>query len=386
MQIRLPFELHTKFALLSFFALTLTSCGGGSGVSNVEPLVGNKPSANCPALPDQGELADNTNLQKNLTTSLVFGQKWNDAWAQAVGKTNKVETVRFLGLQGVRVVRAPSDGCQTFPFLQYATGNDFKIWQQALGEVSGGTLLGLYPGREYIKNGQVVSADYVLILRGDTDRYTLLHEMGHYLLHRYRLESGLGNADFGRLLDTKSEEVKTAWETNQNFPSPSAAVRLGQVWTEAMPVFDEDVKRSSLEESAVEEYLSRSFIDKKISHVPKEAALGGWYLIENLKRAREYYKSRKAEAEKILTELKLHTNSALGEEVQFHVASVERAIDLIRQRFLEMDQVEKAALARRLLLKKFTTNSEGKNIPVPINKYEMGCGHVHSDELQTPLF
>jgi hypothetical protein len=334
---------------------------------------------------EEGGLVDETQLQKSKINSLVFGQKWNEAWALAVGKTTKKETVRFLEQQGVRVVKAPGNGCQNFSFLQDAIGDDLGIWQQAVSEITGGVLLGLYPGREWIQGEQVVGADYALIVRADTNRYTLLHEMGHYLLHRYRLESGLGNVDFEKQLRAKAQEVQTSWETNQKFPSPSAAVRLADAWVDAVPLFDENVKRSSLEESAVEDFLSRAFLSKDIAFVPKEDALGGWYLIANLDRAREYYGARQSEAEKVTGELNHHLESALKTEIQQLKAKLQSSMDLIKQRLAEIDQVEKSALSRRQLLKKLMTQSKG-GAQVPIARHDPGCGRQNTDWLQTALF
>ena len=255
-------------------ALSLTGCGGGSDPApkSLDEFDANK--AACAFSANDGEGAFAPSSSDILTSH--FGKRIDINQLKAVLTSSGEETASFVKSLDVDLFSGPEKepNCHFFSFLEAAQGDYLRLWNQAN---SGNRTLGLYLAKGL---SELTAQKPVIIVRKDSSRWTLIHELGHHLFnlnavypddlserefrieYRQRLKALLGDVDSdGNVIKKSAEERYDQTPSQENLDD----------WQEALiefyPYMDVILKEGALEEVAIERTLSDFYTQDQLQYV-----------------------------------------------------------------------------------------------------------------------
>jgi hypothetical protein len=142
--------------------------------------------------PETGGRALFENLRANKPTdSVYYAKRYNRAWLEGVLQASGDETQKFVAGMGIDLSKIPYEGdvntCLFQHALPYASDELTDIWQQASEGVQGqGHLDGLFVA---FTNNDNQDHEAIMV-REDSSRWTLVHEMMHANFYRQREADG----------------------------------------------------------------------------------------------------------------------------------------------------------------------------------------------------
>ena len=269
-------SLKTAFFYLTI-CLYVASCGVET--SNPQrPLIGPRPQFNanaigsCSTLPTSGESAHSQSQDSTFVDSGYFAKSFRrQSFLQAL-KASSVEVINWLYDQGVQVLKIETQSkseCRYFGFLNKANNEYQNIWEENGGSdsVSGEQLLlGLFRTLLQRPSGggpaQLVSP--TILLRDDTDRWTLLHEKTHFLFAQGRIQDP--NMVF---IETLREDNRTLYRKLRSQElqylkknQTQLALQILETFSDYLKVNQELFQRGPLEEFSIESLLANQVQEK----------------------------------------------------------------------------------------------------------------------------
>lgn len=191
-----------KYLLFIFALSVFTSCHQGES-SPQGQLLGPRPTYNataigdCATSPTTGESSYSKLQQPTFVDSGFFGKDFRQLFFLQALKASSIDVVDWLYEHGVQVLRIETNSnsrCRYFGFLNRATPEYVNIWEKHGGQRDSNekqALLGLFHTRfqRPSNGGYAQMRKPVILLRDDTDRWTLLHEKTHFLFAQGRLQA-----------------------------------------------------------------------------------------------------------------------------------------------------------------------------------------------------
>ncbi len=262
---------HIRFSrlfLLLGLSFLITHCGSSESEDNTNKRLGFGPTAydigDCSQSPLDGRDYETINFQGATQATGYFNKSFTATAFNEALTTNSYSIVDALYFnQNVNVYRIPDSRqgrCQYFDFIFEAPLAFEQKWNEVQGQSpTGGRLLGLF-STIYEKNTaslQVQLTQPTILLRGDTEKWTLIHEMTHYLFAKNRATQL--DMPFPRDLQMQAlqfkQQAREAKEKFDNRPRPRLAqelVQAHQSYWQANLSLDE---QTALEEFTIESLL-----------------------------------------------------------------------------------------------------------------------------------
>lgn len=288
----------------------LSACSSPSSSSSGREIPGNKDPLkksdayvknSCFGTYNEGEVATVHPVRVGET---FFHKKLDLGKLDSLSFASPKETYAFALASGVDVYQTPDDvgGCRLFKDVPAAPSALLELWNAAN---KGGGLLGLFNPINRVSSLGFSRA--VIMVRGDTSRYTLVHEFMHHLFNSERENHGYNDGvvirRFDTALDTLEASIKVFGKgdltADKLRKDPAAARVFMKAWVEMAEARLPIEENFSLEEVTIESTLLQrnvdgqfgpiSDFDKKISRAyiadRAQAALGTFQTLREVANA-----------------------------------------------------------------------------------------------------
>jgi hypothetical protein len=206
-----------------------------------------------------------------------FGKRYNRDWFRSVLRSSMRATAEYIETTGTEVYQAPGMSpktCKNLSFLKTMSAEIAQEWQNTARNVAaenpGAFLSGLYLFKEYFSSGPTIPDVGVIVVREDSNRWTLLHEFLH---HNFKVQAAAQGYRDSQVQERRRSLIFEI-ERIKADPSLSDADRARR-WT---PLFIEYYQVSDLlfvqyylEEIAVDALLQDAYDDGALTYVPAGA-------------------------------------------------------------------------------------------------------------------
>lgn len=211
-----------------------------------------------------------------------FEKPYDPSRLAIVGRLSPRATMDVISDDGASLFAAPlrAGACALFSVLPEIHDDLWMVWSPANVGV-GRTLLGLF-----LPLSRVSASGYsqpVIVVRADTDRYTLVHEYMHFVFDRARHLAGQGDLDGyaeakRRLARLKSLLPYTAADEG----NPQRVGALLDAWSDLADALITVTDQFPLEEMAVEALMGEAWRAGKLDNAPDLGRRNGdAYIVSN---------------------------------------------------------------------------------------------------------
>jgi len=270
------FVQSLKKYIAFIFAISLLASCNRVKLSSQNPQIELGPIFNptaigdCPTSPNTGG-SPYPKLQKpTFNDSGYFSKEFRQLFFLQALKASSFDVVNWLYEQGVQIRKIETNSkskCRYFGFLNKANQEYLTIWENHGGQSQSNgeqTLQGLF--RTFLhrpsNGGPVQMQNPVILLRDDTDRWTLLHEKTHFLFAQGRVQDP--NMFF---IETLREDNRTLYRKlrHQEFTyiqekNSALAKQILKTFSDYLSVNQELFSRGPLEEFTIESLISTQVI------------------------------------------------------------------------------------------------------------------------------
>lgn len=202
-----------------------------------------------------------------------FHKRYDVSKIDSIAYASPKETYQFALASGVDVFQTVDDvgGCRLFKSLPTADENLLSLWNSANRQ---GGLLGLFNPTNRVAD--LGHARPVIMLRGDTTRYTLVHEFMHHLFNeereRHGYNDGVAMIEFQDKIDRLEEISKKKFNKDmlteeKVLANPKAAEVYMEAWLDLAETRVSIEETFSLEEVTIESTLLQRNEDEKFGPV-----------------------------------------------------------------------------------------------------------------------
>lgn len=298
-------------ALLSFFLLnSLIACSEKKLSNNLRDkptsTVASYDTKSCKYELLEGDSADFSLVDSVDFTSSYFNKEYNQAHLNAVLTTNVSASIDFINQTGATVYKSSAIAsalCQKPLFAQAkALPTDLDtIWSTATGshQDQDSLILGLYLPRNFDQTAPSLQSTAAIILRENTNRWTLVHEYMHHLFSQRSIELGYDqNLETSKLNSAITEIRRIAQDPTKS--ESRKFVLLAQPFAQYAKGIDNQMLQFSLEEMTIEATLKKLQNQGSLKYAPSGS---NWYISVSADKATENYKTIEDLGYKILLEL-----------------------------------------------------------------------------------
>ncbi len=251
--------------LLSIF---LTSCGGQNGSMAYDKL--RVLDRECEYPLDAGEDITDFTFSEEAIEEGPFGRPYNTDFLEKISKASTRATLNFAHALGIKTVKVgESDSkCQLFYFLEKARGESLKTWTTIVD--GGRNPAGLYFSINSSRS--LLPVEPTIILRVDSNRQTLVHELMHYNFHRTKTSMAKINQwELEHNYSLRREDLNVNLQAYlQNKNSENFEI-LVESMTSVVSILEEyllEGRDSMLEEVSIEYILIKSYLEGELEYVP----------------------------------------------------------------------------------------------------------------------
>ena len=296
-------------------------------------------------------------------TTAAFGKKIDSARFESVLAASPRATLTTIEREGARVYRVPLQAgtCALFAPVTEVPDDLWPIWSQANATVGGGMLALFLPSDRVRAQGH---REPVIMIRADSDRYTLVHEYLHFLFDQSREGS---ESELLPLFEARAAKLRTLLPVRPgDLERRERALELTDAWAGTADVLIPLLDGFPLEEMAVESLLSTARREGRLQAVTDYSRRNGdRYIRSNWNRARPLLENLADDARMLTTAL-----AKLGQATA--LARIEKIAAEVDKRKTEgqalADRAEAGTL--RALLSSAIEGREFETAPAD-------CGHAH---------
>lgn len=222
---------------------------------------------------------------RQLVTS-SFDKRFDRSRLNAVAELSPEATARLMSLDGLAVFHVPlrvSGGCAMFESLPEAPAILQSLW--AATGLRG--LLGLFLPRDRVTALGLDSP--VIVVRADTDRYTLVHEYMHHVYNEVRENTGYSDQGLMRQLEDRQRRFKAVTPfSREDGDDPQRVTQVTDAWIDLSESMIELSENFALEEMAIEAELTAATLNGRLSRVSSYNRRNSvQYILTSWGRARE---------------------------------------------------------------------------------------------------
>lgn len=370
-----------KILLFSIFILHFSACSNSntnsSGFRGADPQdLDPNNFGRCSQDPNVGENLQLSSFDSNIKDSGYYQKRLPLSQLEQSLQASPKSITQVLRKQGVslfRVVVNQEASCQFYSFLSKPTKSAHQKWTEfSKPDTQKSVLLGLFTTfyERRISNGVVTLKQPTITLRHDTQKWTLLHEMTHYLFAKGRATKI--NMPFStellKQIDNTSATIKDLTSLFESQKKEDTAFNIINSYKKLYQLNVQLHSRGPLEEFTIEAMLFDRL--NQISHINQSHDLNNAfrYMIENVRVMLPVYNT-------LLNKLKiLRTRSFtdLPESYTNEVKKLEDSInDLINSWSEKLD-----SLTNRI----YQANSRSTSVTTPLNQDSPNIQVHHYDQ------
>lgn len=286
-----------KLILAAFIINSLVSCAKHDRNKNLQDkptnTVAKYDTQSCKYDVLEGDQADFTLSDTNDFTASYFEKEYNKAHLAAILSTNVSNTIEFINKTGVTVYKSSpiaSQICQRPLFAQASElPSDLeKIWKMANGDhkEKDSLILGLYLPQDFDNTSTSLKKSAAIIIRENTNRWTLVHEFMHHLFSQRAIQLGYKQNEEKSKLESAIYNMQRIAKD----PSKSEAEKYFQLVSPFIAYahgIDSQMIQFSLEEITIEATLKNLQNQGLLKYAP---AGSNWYISVSAEKALENYK------------------------------------------------------------------------------------------------
>jgi hypothetical protein len=269
-------------------SLAVLACGSKGNDSNLtkDPNTNGEIHSSCIYSYSQGPQASMNLAYNDQTVSVDFGKKFNVNYLNAVLNASAESTVRFAELTGVKFYRTEqieSAACSFTSELPIAPSDLYNKF-----ETMGDNVLGLYLPQK-TKGIYSLDSHSGIIVRKDSDRWTLVHEFMHHAFD--------SKARVNKSSDRVKEEISEISSQLSYYDSKlklttEEHAKLLSLTSDLLLNFKEIILRYSAEEVTIETLLGDKYDKNLFTHVDFNQRINGaYYISSSAKKAIEMINS-----------------------------------------------------------------------------------------------
>lgn len=185
----------------------------------------------------------------------------------------------FTQYNGLNVYKTEGGcGCEMFAEFAPAPESLMTYWSQ-VNKDTGNYLLGLFLPEKKVKT---ITQDSIkkasLLVRTDTDKWTLVHEYMHFLFDQQRLKEGVSTESVLGQLDAAAQtlqlKIKDELDSEGSFKSNADKKSYALAYVDYLKSTLRYLKSFALEEVTIEGHLSEKYENGQFSQVTKYARYG----------------------------------------------------------------------------------------------------------------
>lgn len=331
-------ELAGKWLIIGLVFISIVACSNGdSGKS--KPLEDKKSSnyntKSCEYTLTQGDVADHSIIGTSLISKVYFDKEFNQSYLDAVASANVDSTINFVNQTGTTVYKSSmidTKQCSSSLFV----GADVmpkdiqNKWDAAIKQTEDteGFILGLYLPHTNSSLFPSLQSNAAIIVRENTNRWTLVHEFMHHLFLIRSAEQGY-DQDMSTIKFSKGfEELKAALD-RKGISDSELAQGVAEPYINFAESLDERLIHFTLEEMTIEAILKEAYNNNKIKYAPSNS---NWYIYSSAEAALKNYKLIKDLGEQIYLALPSSKDSLR--------TKITTILDKVRDRKLEIAQIQ----------------------------------------------
>ncbi len=356
-----------KFLVTGFVLGSVAACSSGSddGKNLTAPKEMN--TFSCQFTLTEGGTADYSALGTSKTARTYFEKEFNLNYLAAVYTSSVDETLRFVNLTGATVYKSeliPTNLCSSslYTGAQTMPSDISDKWKSSNKDLpKGQVILGLYLPKKDSSLFPSLHKGAAIIVRENTNRWTLVHEFMHHLFMLRADETGYDDEGIrAEYSITKAiiENIFSDESLDDNKKSQKSALPFAR-FAKAQ---DTLLLHYFLEEITIEAILKDASSNGVLKYVPTEE--GNWYIYESAKKALKLYEDISDVASQLLNYL---PSSAVAERAA--IADLKASI--------EKRKVTIAALTDRF---PYTNESQGGVLLSGAAPSHVGCSHAEEGE------
>lgn len=254
----------------------------------------------------EGDSADFSLAESADFTSSYFNKEYNQAHLKAILTTNVNASIDFINQTGVTVYKSSpiaSELCQKPLFAQATTLPDDlnTIWSRATGsnQDDDSLILGIYLPKNYDQTATSLQSSAAIILRENTNRWTLVHEYMHHLFSQRSIDLGYDQHLELNKLNSAILEMRRIAQDPTKSESKKIAL-LAEPFAQYAKGIDNQMIHFSLEEMTIEAILKTLQNQGSLKYAPSGS---NWYISVSADKATENYKTVEDLGYKLLLEL-----------------------------------------------------------------------------------
>lgn len=301
------------FALLTACASDSGSDGGGAELTG--PTQSTEYQKNsCIHTFDEGVNQQPSAIRSDVKVTF-FRKSVDMARLRAVSDLSSRATADFMRGDGVDTYYVPvsvsSNACSPLSGLPQASTGLFGIWK---GVDSEGGVLGLFLPVNRVRDEGAYRP--VIMVRPDTDRYTLVHEYMHYVFNSIREQRGFTDERFLRELDEVQKKYEGVSKVDDNSPREKVVPYLN-AWMGLASKLVELSENFALEEMTIEALLTDEARAGRLQHVTDFNRKNSVeYIRSSAATAASIYKAVSDDFEKVMKLSRKHELNTTIEELE----------------------------------------------------------------------
>lgn len=280
-----------RLASLAFVLNSLLACSNsGSSTPLVTPKT-NGQTQSCDFGLNEGDPAQFSLLGIERLSKADFDKEFNAAYLDAIGTANIPNTLKFIQQTGAVVYKSsliPTKGCSQNLFTEASPmPSDVQSrWDAANGTTESDTyILGLYLPQNKETDAPSLKRNAAIIIRENTNRWTLVHEYMHHLFMVRALQQGYSDAQTNSVFKSSLDEV-TQISNRTDISKAEMAALSALPYARLAKALDTKLIHYTLEEMAIEARLQQALSQGRLKYVPKNS---NWYIAQSGKSALEIY-------------------------------------------------------------------------------------------------
>lgn len=285
-----------KFLVTGIVLSSIVACSGSSGGDGKDTRLAPKGGGtySCQFSFTEGGTADYSALGTVNITQAYFDKEYNLNLLAAVYSSSVENTLDFVNQTGATVYKSeliPTNLCSLslFATAKTMTSDVKKRWNSANDSLSDDSIiLGLYLPKTDSPQYPSLNKGAAIVVRENTNRWTLVHEFMHHLFKVRAAETGY-NDETAKAEYTKLADALDKIGNDKTLTDEQKYQKGARPFIQYANAADTVYRQYFLEEVTIEATLKDAATAGVLKYVPTEE--GNWYINKNANTALEIYQS-----------------------------------------------------------------------------------------------